>query len=94
MLKQMIAVGGAVVLGALIAVAVMDRPATAQAAADGGARVQVVAGAGAFIMYETGGNQSWVAFPQANDKKFAWFPLKRLDDEQKVQVWRLGKNPE
>jgi hypothetical protein len=94
MFKQMLAVTGAVVLGALIAVAVLDRPASAQAANDAVGRIQVVGAGNAFIMYETGGGNSWIAFPDPKDKKFAWFPLKRLDTEQQVQVWRLGKSPD
>ena len=96
MFKQAAVIVGAIVLGALIVVAVMDRPASAQAAGgDAVGKFQVVAaGNGAFIMYETAGPNSWVAFPAANDKKFAWFPLKRLDTDQQVQVWRLGKSPD
>ena len=92
MFKQMLAVTGAVVLGALISVAFLDRPATAQAAGgEAVGKIHVVGTGTAFIMYETGGNLSWVSFPQANDKKYAWFPVKRLDTDQQVQVWKLGK---
>ncbi len=92
MFKQMLAITGAIVLGGLIAVAVLDRPASAQAAGDAVGRVHVVGAGNVFIMYETGGGNSWVAFPDPKEKKFAWFPLKRLDSDQQVQVWRLGKS--
>ena len=92
MYKQMLAVAGAVVLGALIAVAFMDRPAAAQAGGDGVGKIHVVGTGSAFIMYETGGNTSWVCIPQAADKKYAWFPIKRLDTDQQVQVWKIGKS--
>jgi hypothetical protein len=91
MLKQVLVLAAALVLGALIAAGLLDRPATAQSG-EGVGKIHVVAGANAFVMYETAGNQSWVAFPQANDRKFAWFPLKRLDTEQQVGVWRAGKS--
>jgi hypothetical protein len=96
MFKQTLVIAGAIVLGALIVVAVMDRPVAAQAAGDAAAgKYQVVAaGNGAFVLYDTVTNTSWVAFPAANDKKFAWFPLKRLDTDQQVQVWKLGKSPD
>ena len=93
MYKQMLAIAGAVILGALIAVAFLDRPAVAQAAGgDGVGKIHVVGTGSAFVMYETGGNLSWVCFPAANDKKYAWFPVKRLDTDQQVQVWKMGKS--
>jgi hypothetical protein len=96
MFKQAFVIAGAIVLGALIVVAVMDRPVAAQAAGgDAGGKFQVVAaGNGAFILYDTGGGNSWVAIPVVSDKKFAWFPIKRLDNDQQVQVWKLGKSPD
>jgi hypothetical protein len=96
MFKQTLVIAGAIVLGALIVVAVMDRPVAAQAAGgDGAGKFQVVsAGNGAFIMYESATNTSWVAFPAAGDKKYAWFPMKRLDTDQQVQIWKLGKSPD
>jgi len=94
MFKQVLALTAAVVLGALVTIALVDRPASAQpAGGDGGGKFHVVAGGNAFIMYDsTGGNFSWVIFPQANDKKFAWFPIKRLETDQAVGVWRAGKS--
>jgi len=95
MFKQALVIAGAAVLAALIVVAVMDRPATAQAAGgDAVGKYQVVGSGSAFILYETGGPNSWVAFPVASDKKFAWFPLKRLDTDQQVQMWKVGKSSE
>jgi hypothetical protein len=93
MLKQVLALTAAVVLGGLITVALMDRPASAQAAGgDSGGKMHVVASGNAFIMYDsTAGSFSWVTFPAPGDKKFAWFPIKRLDTDQQVGVWRAGK---
>jgi hypothetical protein len=93
MFKQVLVLTAAVVLGALMTVAMLDRPASAQAGgAEAAGRIHVVASGSAFIMYDSaGGTYSWVAFPQAADRKFAWFPMTRLDSEAKAAVWRAGK---
>jgi hypothetical protein len=92
MLKQVLVLTAAVALGGLLTAALMDRPAVAQSSGDHG-RFEVVASGPAFIMYDSvGGNFSWVAFPQAGDKRFAWLPMTRLDSEAKAAVWRSGKS--
>jgi hypothetical protein len=93
MCKQVMALAAAIVLGALVSVALLDRPASAQAGGgDGSGRIHVVASGNAFIMFDSaGGTFSWVAFPQIGDKKFAWFPMTRLDSEAKAAMWRVGK---
>lgn len=91
MLKQVAVLTAAVVLGALLTVALLDRPASAQAAGEAAGKVQVVAGAGGFVMYDLNGTATWIVIPQAGEKKFAWFPIKRLDTDAAVQMWRTGR---
>ena len=96
MSKQMIAVASAAVLGLLVGVLVLDRPSPLRAApGDNGGPFHVVASQNAFVLYDTtNSNTSWVLIPQTIDKKHAWFPITRLDTDQKAQVWRMGKGSE
>ena len=93
MSKQVIAVASAAVLGLLVGALLLDRPTPVRAAGDnGGGTFHVVASQNAFVLYDTtNSNASWVLVPQATDKKHAWFPITRLDTDQKAQIWRMGK---
>ncbi|HUT58930.1 MAG TPA: hypothetical protein VNA25_13870 [Phycisphaerae bacterium] len=90
MFRHVLALAVAAVLGGLICALVVDRPGEALAAGGEGGSIHVVATQSAFVMYETGGKGSWVLFPRADNRKWAWFPVKRLDSDQQVQMWRVG----
>ena len=90
MFRHILVLSVAAVLGGLIFALVLDRPDRALAAGGGDGGIHVVATQSAFVMYETGGKGSWVLFPQADNRKWAWFPVKRLDSDQQVQMWRVG----
>lgn len=94
MSKQIVMIVFAALLGMLVTLLIVDHPTAQAAGGAGGGAWAVIASQNGFVLIDTNDGQSWVMLPQANDKRFAWFPVDRLDTPQKVQIWRAGGKPD
>ncbi len=95
MSKQIIMIVFAAMLGMLVTVLIMDHPTARAAGGGGGGQYEVVASQAGFVLVDTGSSMSWVMPPPSDrERRFAWFPVERLDTQQKVQIWRAGGKAE
>ena len=92
MSRQVLMAAMLLAAGALAALAMMNltRPAVA-APGEGAGPYTVVAGSSFFVLCDTVGGKAWILLPKAEDPKFAWMPVTRLETDADVRKWKLSK---
>ena len=94
MSRQIMAAIALAALGAVLGAGLLGltRPAAASPGPEGGARYSVAAGETSYVLCETETGRTWILVPKADEPRYAWLPVTRLNSDAEVRKWQIQSN--